>query len=304
MLVGAVAAGVMWNAFPGFFLGPYANVSPLVEDFFLRQVSEVRSILDVRPKSALAWYGDALVSVALLAWIVARRAQPSTMPGWRFYFALTAAYTALALFQIRFAMAAAALSVLPFAYLVHAVRQYSYEKLGGATAAAVRILVAFLIIIGPELSAAAIPSRSGTVAEEKLKYVCPVRKIALFLNTLDGPRRIFAPNIYIGPALLFHTPHAVVGTPYHRNIAGIEDTYKIMSDTDGREARHLIEKRGIGLILICRKKNLERFLPTDTVSATLYTHLKRQTPPAWLMPVALPDALSEDFALYAVKQHQ
>lgn len=297
---GVAAAAAMAAVYPAFFQGPYADVPPLVERFFLRHVSEVRSILALSPNSALAYYADAIASVVVLLWIVWRRRARADLPGWLFLLGFATVYTALALVQLRFVTAAATLSVLPGAYLIDAIRRFSAANLKPLAGAVVRIVATFIIVLGPGMIFAAMPDFSSSKPERALKYVCPVQEIAPFLNAMDGQHTIYSPNIYVGPPLLFHTRHSVIGTPYHRNVAGIEDTYRIMSDTGDREARRLIRKRGIDLILICRKKNLERFLPPETPQTSLYARLKRQSPPDWLTPVKLPAPLDESFALYAV----
>jgi hypothetical protein len=51
-----------------------------------------------------------------------------------------------------------------------------------------------------------------------------------------------------GPAVLAYTPHSVVAGPYHRDAAGILDTYEIFA---GRDPRAVLTKRGITYVMTC-----------------------------------------------------
>ena len=80
-------------------------------------------------------------------------------------------------------------------------------------------------------------------------------QICQYLN--DDPffkqkqRRILT-SIYLGPLLLYKTPHEVIGTPSHRNVSGIIDTYSFMNAQREEDAYMIIRRRDIEAILIGR----------------------------------------------------
>ena len=61
--------------------------------------------------------------------------------------------------------------------------------------------------------------------------------------------------MFDGPEIVYRSPHAVVATPYQRNTAGILDTYDFFAATDEAQAREIVDRRGIELVLLCRHGN-------------------------------------------------
>ena len=100
---------------------------------------------------------------------------------------------------------------------------------------------------------------------------------------------------------MYRTRHRVVATVHHRNIDGILDGYRILNGVDDAASRALVQSRAVELILLCPgTANDAYFLIGKPVDA-LYQRLTDGSPPPWLRPVALPDALGEKFRLFEVQ---
>lgn len=101
-----------------------------------------------------------------------------------------------------------------------------------------------------------------------------------------------------GPALLYRTPHNVLSIPNHRPQPGFTTTYRTLSAADERIARaHLVES-SVDWILLCPSAAERRFFDTEN---SLYRQLIDGTPPSWLDPIDLPEAIREQALLYAVR---
>ena len=100
-------------------------------------------------------------------------------------------------------------------------------------------------------------------------------------------------------ALLYFTRHAVVGSAYHRNVAGTRDTYALMEAVDDQAALDAIRRRNIDLFLLCSKVPDGSFRDLVDGRPTLYRRLLDDRPPPWLEPVDLPGDLGDRFKLYS-----
>ena len=301
---GAIAVSVMALTFPEFFLGPFAEISPIVTTYFLGSISDMRSAFELPLMTVAADYSDAALAIAIVVYLFAAKRMRVSSLAWLFLLSCLSIYFCLAVMHVRFTPAPAVLSAIPFAYSIDIVRRYASEKLAPAIGASLRIAVSFFLVIGPGilLTLLLIPFSSKGATQEATVDLrsCPIHKIAPYLDELPGTRIILSPDLYAGPALLYFTRHAVVGTPYHSNTKAIEDTFRIMTDLDDRRARQILARRGVALVLVCKRNDFSAILAPDAKD-TLYARLKRRSAPAWLRPIALPAPIDEMFDLYAVQ---
>jgi hypothetical protein len=162
-----------------------------------------------------------------------------------------------------------------------------------------------MVLLGPILVGGALMARptDATGAGGQPLTGCQIREVAAFLES--DPRWSASPQTVlafmdIGPELLYRTRHEVVGTPYHRNGAGIFDGYSILATNDLPAARTLVDARGVDLVLLCQSPSERAFYTTPDGEENLYTRLDRRQPPSWLEPVALPESLAAQAKLYRV----
>jgi hypothetical protein len=66
-----------------------------------------------------------------------------------------------------------------------------------------------------------------------------------------APPALILSYIDIGPMLLFATPHAVLGAPYHRNNDGLKETISLFRASDDAWIHERLKQRGVTWIVIC-----------------------------------------------------
>lgn len=100
----------------------------------------------------------------------------------------------------------------------------------------------------------------------------------------------------IGAFVLAETPHAVLAGPYHRLVAGLTDSFRLLSEPVER-ARADLPARGVAYVVDCPAEadKADHFL---IGSGGLLGALDRRSPPAWLAPLSRPD---ESLQVYAVR---
>lgn len=86
-----------------------------------------------------------------------------------------------------------------------------------------------------------------------------------------------------GPTLLKLTHHRVLNANYHRNVDGIETVIKINSSAMD-DAKTLIKRNKIGLVLSCEKGNLMDLYQRDFPDG-FAVNLSNNNPPEWLSEI-------------------
>lgn len=124
----------------------------------------------------------------------------------------------------------------------------------GSTHAIVRIMgSAVLMVLTPTGLSAAWLTASASPAPEKIPVDSCRSSVAVSaLNAL--PRSLLFAPVDLGPDILFRTPHSVIGTGHHRNLAGINAVVGAFLDRPA-DARAIIMAAGNGTgadyVIIC-----------------------------------------------------
>jgi hypothetical protein len=220
---------------PGCFAGPYAGMDARLKAIFLERINEARPLWEfwrMAPGEVIG--GFAYACVALM---VGFAAPPSR--GRNVLAGFAALALAVAVFQFR-AVPFAVVFALPLlaAALAFRVR-------GPALIAAIAVCssAAFMLVAslgegdGAQARArrfAAQVACGGEAAMAPLKALPPGRAAA-FVDQ--------------GPAVLAYTLDSVIAGPYHRDAAGILDSYEIFA---GSNPRAVLARRGINYLMTCR----------------------------------------------------
>jgi hypothetical protein len=168
------------------------------------------------------------------------------------------------------------------------------------------VLVATVLTCGPLLTSLVLPAGEG-VAEN-----CRVKELAAWLNEArpampagppPAPRDapiIMTDDISFAPELAFRTPYRFVAGPYHRDPQAIFDTIDAMTAVDAAEAKRILDRRQVSLVVRCGDVIVPRLF--DASGFNLYARLGgRGTLPDWLTPLPLPPELGRHFNVYEVK---
>jgi hypothetical protein len=163
--------------------------------------------------------------------------------------------------------------------------------------------VSFVLLFGGILSGLYIVTLTAAASDGPAGPKCAISEIAPLLNDPNGLGArplIIAALLDRGPEILYRTHHSVVSSPYHRNGAGIWDTYRIFATTDETESRTIVARRGIDLLLLCPSAAERKFFDGRKAGPNLYSHLIDGKTPNWLAPVAIDPNAASGFRLFRV----
>jgi len=83
---------------------------------------------------------------------------------------------------------------------------------------------------------------------------CPLLPLTEYLNVAvvnERPSKTILAFKDFGPELLYRTSYQVIGTPMHRNREGFGDSLAIMKAQNPLNAKAIIQRRHVDLIVIC-----------------------------------------------------
>lgn len=309
MAAGAcVTALLVLVVFPEVREGPLGRMDPFyVGHRFLR-------IVEFQPLIQPAWIMDAkvgfighrflqtfgigLLALPFLGHLLLRRWAPAHRV-WVLLALALVVYVTLAFHQQRWAAYAQLVLVMPYAAFVMWLLERMTAHLGHARRvlwwpATIAVALFWPIVIPPALPAPDV---------ETAGRACPIEGLASTLNRIGDDRgRLILAYADYSPALLYLTPHEVLSIPNHRLQPGYRATHRILTAADPGAARAEIERRGVDWILLCPSESEQALFSTDGERPTLYDRLAAGRPPAWLEPVALPDAYRDEARLFAVRE--
>ncbi len=220
---------------------------------------------------------------------------------WLMLTVILGVYIILTAHQIRWGIYVGVLATPALAELANSVAERldrRVSRLGrlGAYGLLLCLLGLFPLLAGQQVYAWENASRSKPV-----QSTCSLGSLSQFLNDPTGygdrPRTILT-RMYFGPQLLYRTPHRVIATPYHRNVAGILDTLAIINATDPEDAYGMLIARDVDLILLCSQTK-ERPAPGGT---NFHDQILNNQLPEWLREVPLPPRVDKPFRLFVVSR--
>ena len=301
----AGAGGVMLLVYPGFFAGPFVEFSEELWAISTDITAEFQPLMPASLADLDALFlhiGPALIALPYLGYCTWRSRGANLRDLWLLVLLGLAVYLPLTLIMRRFSPLAAILLAVVMADLIARL----LDRMSAAPNAVGRLLAAGLIglavfghvIVGGYLGRlfVAPPARAGTLP-------CPLDVMIDELNrpeTVGPGQQVVLTTPNFGPMVLYLTPHAVVTTLYARNTAGQLDAYAIYTASDMAQARHVIEKRGVDLIVACIGK--PTYSPPDDSLDTLGSRLRRGAAPEWLRPLELSEAAGRLYRIYRVER--
>ncbi len=283
---GAPAAGLVALLYPACLAGPYGGLDPYLVSHWLARVEEARSALAVLP-GAPAQVLAPLVPALLAAGFAASRLWRGPLaarPLWAAYLVFLLLALAVGLLQVR-GLKALGLFAVPGAAALIAAARAAYLARSDLPRAAV-LVGSWLGATGMVVALLAGLATPRTTADPGA--AAPVRTAAChdgaaYAALAALPAEPLLAPIDMGGHLLLHTPHSVVGAPYHRNQQGIVDTLRFFHAFEA-EARALAARRGIATLVLCPGLPELRPLP-DSAPDALVRQLAAGEAPTWLVPL-------------------
>lgn len=275
-----VAIAALLN--PACFAGPYGGLDERMQTLFFARINEAHPVwmfFHLSPSQTVGGYVYAAFALALCFVAPAGRARTVVI-------AFAAMALTVATFQYR---------ATPFALVfalpgLAAALATLWDRRGLLWLAAALIFangVAFTLAAslaeGQERVAAGATAFARQVA-------CGGEPAMAALRPL--PRGRVAGFVDQGPAILAYTSHSAVAGPYHRDAAGILDSYEIFA---GKSPRTVLDRRGITYVVTCRGAPDWDFYRSQ---GGLVAELAQKRKPDWLTPVGR----SGDVEVYRVQR--
>ncbi|GAB4526751.1 MAG: hypothetical protein Kow00133_15610 [Amphiplicatus sp.] len=305
LALAALGAGLALFAlvfFPQCLSGPYGDLDPRLRRYWLDNVTEAQSVIDVLVKNPIQfafYYITAMIGLLIVALRVRRF-------GWRLQEAalgaLMLAALATSFWQVRGAIFSLALSTPALAAWVAAWRvQEGAKPTAAALARMSAAWVGSLNLVWALATAGALkviaPDHPAFGDGEK-KEACYGGAVYEGLAALPAGRVLAISNL--GAPVLHYTHHRALAGPYHRNQAGNLAALEAFLGTP-EEARAIARRHGIDYVLVCpgngETGSFSRWAPDGFLA-----RLADSETPAWLAP--LPDASREGLVVFAVRDPQ
>ncbi len=292
--LGIIAIAVVVAVYPQCLRGPYGELDPWLQQHWLAAIIEARPFHEVLPDMpAYAIAVGAPVLLGLVVALIAAWRVPGQRLAWLTLLVFLLGVGLVMLTQIRGARLAILPAVPAGAWLIVTARNayLARPRLGtvvglvSAWLAFSGVVLVLLVTVAVSLFSA---ERTAAVTEARSsKQSCLTTEAFADLRAIP-PERIMTP-IDLGSHMLLETPHAVVSAPYHRNEAGVLDTFRFFNRS-AEDARAIATERGLGLIVICPDMP-EVQGQALTTPGTLLNLIAAGTPPPWIADVSLPGPL-------------
>jgi hypothetical protein len=311
-LSGAVlAAGSLALFFASFFAGPMADVDPRVVPIWLDKVLEMRDLIPRDRKSlgdAIVYLGHLAIALPFLFWLIKRAQGIGARLPWIVLALAIAAFGLTAFLHLRFAAFAEVLILFAVAVFIDTAFAAAGSIRSDVQRGLVRGGVMALLLVGPLMLGKAIANSgfdgfADADTPRTANSVCDVGAMTRHIEKAQlaggGSATVLA-FMDLGPQILYRSRLRVIGTPYHRNGAGILDSHTMLASEDDRAAGALMRARGVDFILLCPDSAERAFYSERDSTGRLYDRLVAGQPPEGLRPIVLPPLLSEAFMLYLV----
>ena len=305
-LCGGAAGAILALVYPEFLLGPTLAADPVVKNFYMDRIKELQPIwprTSEQIPQALAYFGNALIVVPYLLYLLVRERERADWDGWLLLAVGILICLPIGLAIVRFGHYAALLLLIGLADLLGRCMEV-LERVSNlllrtlCRAGAINAgLFGFVILKAAMSDASAAPVSN----EEDTANTCDLMQIVEDLGAPGGlgadPTIVLA-HPDLGSKIIYFTPHGSVGSPYHRNVAGIRDSLEFLMSNDEAAARAILARRGIGLVLICPGDGRKMYGMDERDN--IFERLMIGRAPSWLVRVELPPERGDGYRIYRV----
>ena len=304
---GALAGVVLLVVFPEFLRGPSLATDPLVKSAYMDRIEELQPIWpttwDQVPR-ALAFFGNAVIVVPYILYLLLRVGEEETWNGWAFVLIGVVIFLPIGLAIYRFGNYAEILLLIGLADLLGRLT-IVLERVPNmilrvvCRAGAINAGLFGFVILKVAVADAASPESDNDAEAGQ----CDVPAIIESLNERgqaeDVPLRIMA-HPDLGATLLYFTSHAVVGSSYHRNVDGIRDSLEFFLSEDEEQPREIVRRRGVDVVVVCEIYGPK--LGVAEIEDQLFGRLLAGSPPPWLELAGPDQDQPANYKIYNVLQ--
>ncbi|MGH6942749.1 MAG: hypothetical protein ACREH6_00820, partial [Geminicoccaceae bacterium] len=307
-IVGALGvAAAMLLLFPHLRDGPLGEVDPLYARVRLHRILEIQPLLSPRWLAegevgmaihrVVRFIGIAIPAVPFLLVLLVRE-RGATRRIWGCVALVLGIVLGLTFYQVRWAIYAQVLLVLPYSALIGWLLGRVAKRVGARSAPLFRAPLIAVSLFWPLILSQLLPQANIQIAGEG----CPISRLAPALDrALAGKSGTILAFADFGPEILYRTGLSVLSIPNHRLQPGFTATYRALTARDDRTARAILADHRVDWILLCPSP-VERsvFEPEDGGHGHLYERLADGPVPPWVRPLPLPDDLAKSARLFEV----
>lgn len=298
---------LMKEAFPGFLENPLSEANSLIKMIYLNHTNEFTglfSVNNIHPKVAYAYWILTLPAVPFGIYMVWHN-RDKERKFWLYVTIITTGYIILSALIFRTITYAMLCSIIPISYAISYVYIFINERYDRSYFRFFRTAFMLLCCLSFLLPAILLnPKQPEYLLHDKkfLSQICQYLDEDPFFE--KKPKRILT-SIYMGPLLLYKTKHEVIGTPSHRNVSGILDTYYVMNAKKAEDAHVIIRRRGIDVLLIGKPQYGigDFFIDNNNIgkSGYIFHHqLWKGKIPTWLQPYPIPKSFDGKIKIFKV----
>lgn len=281
-LAAAVAIGfAVWVWFPDFFGGPFGYVDPLVDEVYLRHVTEVQPLLG----ADLFFYLGPVIAAFIYLCHALRKHRGGAWNAAFFLCILLLLFVPLAVYQVRWSVYPQFAAIIPWTlFLIATVKWDGKWRIGASTAIPLRVPAFWLVLLAPMAAGFAYKSMiDGTVIAGD-PNPCRLADVSDQLRALKGragEKPVIFSFLHYGPELIYRSGARAVGTPFHRNTQGITDTHNLLTAPTGDIAAEIVFRRRAGFLVFCRHSVEWRYY-SGLSGAGFFKSLEEGNFPAWI----------------------
>lgn len=246
--IGAIA-GIIWlGLFPHALSGPIGHVTPLLQQKWLKFISEMQPIHN--PVRFFWYLTPGMIGLGAAIWLAVHWRH--TAPAKSLFMGMVSGIIVLSIvggaLAARFCYFAVLAGIVPMViwWCDHGPRWWIlrfYLLLG---------IIALPLMIGIQIN-----NIAGLIGHTDWNELAP--KATEYCRSLD-PIKSFLPSEKItfmapqnlGPRILWETPHKIVGAPFHRNEQGILDEIAFYQSDDPAIITHIAQSRHLDMALVCQ----------------------------------------------------
>lgn len=276
-LAGSFLFLMMHLAFPHFWLGPLAAVTPEMKAIFLDTVTEMQPAYTITSFWVMAaWFMGCMTIPKLFA--VVRRNEKHA-DGVILILGMVCFFSMMMFISWRWCSYLTSVTLLALALWLDrfaAERKLSFPQVFWL---GVAIVLFPLVMILTSYALDAEPK--GNRFEETCTHAEEEALRVDYISTALGgaaPKTIMLDQDY-GPMMLYFTPHNMVASNYHRNAQGFKDLYAFFHAQGHEDAKAILQKRNVAMVVMCPP--VESIKGEYPFIAALFT----ATPPDWLREV-------------------
>ncbi|MDK1491551.1 hypothetical protein QN219_16030 [Sinorhizobium sp. 7-81] len=252
---GVVIAGVLLSLAPECLRNPLADLDPLLRELWLDRVTEARSFLfiaELDPANLGTFYAAGLLAVGLCLWRIWRGERTGLS---LILLAVILVNWGIALMQVRAAVFANLLSILPIALLLVDLRSKSMREAGAPLASVIYVTAALVSVpavwaVAGELAVNGVNEMAGSAANgQKSADRCYSSAAMPDLQNIEPATLVVDPS-NMGASILRFTEHRALSAPYHRNPQGMLAELRIGLATPDEAAR-MLKALGTPVLAFC-----------------------------------------------------